>query len=111
VVTGALVIGDAAVVSDAVMSQLPAPTRLGGADAYGTSRAVLSESRRRGVPDNIVYTTDGKSAMETSLLGSAVGRIGGLGLMSPGGSQTALRTIAQSKTLREVVTGVVAVEK
>lgn len=106
-----LVVGGPGVVSQGVLSQLPGAKRLGGADAYATSQAVLSESRRRGVPDNVVYTTDGTRAVETALLGASVGRIGGLQLVSRGGAPAVVRAIAQSKTLREAVTRVVAVEK
>lgn len=77
-----LVIGGTQSVSDAVMGQLPSPKRLGGADQYATSQAVVAESKERGVPDNIAYVADGDSPMDAALAGAAVGRLGGLLLLS-----------------------------
>ena len=57
-----LVIGGSDKVSDAVVAQLPAPTRLGGADQYATSKAVVGESQARGMPHNVVYVADGAQA-------------------------------------------------
>jgi len=78
-----LVVGGSQWVGDAVMGQLPNPTRLGGADQYATSRAVVAESRQRGLPTNIAYVADGENPMDGALLGSAVGRLTGLLMLSP----------------------------
>ncbi|MDQ6803549.1 MAG: hypothetical protein M3065_00985 [Actinomycetota bacterium] len=76
-----LVIGSSSVVS--TTAGLPNPTRLEGADRYGTSRAVINESRTRGLPTNIVYVADGATPLDGALLGSAVGRSTGLELLAP----------------------------
>ena len=106
-----LVIGGTGAVGDAVLAQLPAPRRLGGADQFATSRAVLRESLLRGLPANLVYVTDGTRSMESALLGATVGRIGGLQLVARGGAAGALRTIARSRSLRASVTGVLAIAR
>jgi len=78
-----LVIGGPQWVSDGVVSQLPNPKRLGGADQYATSKAVVAESRERGLADNIAYVADGDSPMDGALLGAAAGRTTGLLLLAP----------------------------
>jgi putative cell wall-binding protein len=80
-----LVIGGTGQVSNAVMAQLPAATRLGGADQYATSRAVAGESLARGLPSNIVYVADGARRMDAALLGAVVGRTTGIMVLSPAG--------------------------
>ncbi|MEA2198130.1 MAG: hypothetical protein QOJ25_2181, partial [Solirubrobacteraceae bacterium] len=89
------VVGDAKAVSDAVMSQLPSPQRIGGANVYDTSKALIRPSGLRGVPENVVYITDGTNPMETALLGAPLGRIGGLELVARGKAATAARTAMQ----------------
>ena len=83
----ALVIGGPGVISDAAVAQLPATVttrkRLGGTDQYGTSRAVVAESIDRGLPDNIAYVADGANPIDGALLGSTVGRVTGLLMLSP----------------------------
>ena len=106
-----LVIGRRAVISDAVLAGLPEPRRLGRSDAFATSRAVVTEQRVRGVPDNIMYVTNGRNRMHTALLGAAVARIGGLQLVARGGSVGAQQTVRRSKRLRASVTRLVAVGK
>ncbi len=78
-----LVIGGAAQVGATVRDGLPTSTRLGGADQYGTSEAVVDESRRRGLPANVVYVADGGQPMGSALLGSAVGRATGVMVLAP----------------------------
>ncbi|MCA1707063.1 MAG: cell wall-binding repeat-containing protein, partial [Actinobacteria bacterium] len=78
-----LVIGGSSVVSEAAKNSLPSATRLGGADQYATSKAVVTESRARGVPDNNIYVADGTKPMDGALLGSTVGRVTGLQLLAP----------------------------
>jgi putative cell wall-binding protein len=78
-----LVIGNSSVVSNTVAAGLPSPTRLGGADQYETSKAVVNESRTRGLPENVVYVADGANPMDGALLGSTVGRATGLELLVP----------------------------
>jgi len=85
-VDAALIVGRPALVSDAAVDQLPdsvATKRLGGADQYATSRAVVAESLERGLPDNIAYVADGARPRDGALLGSAVGRMTGLLMLSP----------------------------
>jgi putative cell wall-binding protein len=106
-----LVIGDQHVVGSGVLAGLPSPTRLGGSNAYKTSTAVAKASLLWGVPDNIVYVTDGTEPMETALLGGALGRINATLLVSPRGPATAQRTIAKTYSLHQDVTQIVAIEK
>lgn len=74
---------------------LPSPKRLGGADQYATSRAVVDESLARGLPSNVVYVADGARPMDAALLGFAVGRSTGIMALSPGSaSATAPATAA-----------------
>jgi hypothetical protein len=58
--------------------------RLGGADQYATSQAVLAEAVARGLPTNLVYVADGNRPIDGAVLGSAVARLGGLMLLMPG---------------------------
>jgi putative cell wall-binding protein len=74
----------------------PAPTRglglavrrLGGADQYATSEALLAEARTRGMATNVVYVADGNRAIDAATLGAAVGRLNGLMLLSPSADTT-----------------------
>jgi len=81
-ITKTLVIGGPQSVSDAVLRQLPSATRLGGANQYATSRAVVAESRTRGLPSNVVYVADGTRPMDAALLGPVVGRATGMMVLS-----------------------------
>jgi len=78
-----LVIGGPDQVSESVKAQLPAATRLGGANQYETSKAVVAESLTRGLPGNIVYAADGTKPMDAALLGSLVGRATGVLMLAP----------------------------
>jgi putative cell wall-binding protein len=98
-ITRTFVIGDTQAVSPAVMGQLPAPVRIGGPDIYATSAALIRPSVTRGVPDNIVYMTDGRNLIENALLGAPVGRIGGLQLIARG------KPAAAAKSARALVGG------
>ena len=102
-----LVVGGSDDASDAVLSQLPNPRRLGGRDATATSLLVAREARLRGVPDNVLYTTTGR-AMETALLGAPVARLGALQIISRS-SRAAARTVGRSASLRGGVTQLVSV--
>jgi hypothetical protein len=68
-------------------------TRLGGADQYETSQAVADASVNTfHLPDNVVYTADGGRPIDGALLGSAVARLGGLMLLTPGANTTTAAT-------------------
>ena len=54
-------------------------------DPVGLSNAVVTESIARGLPRNIVYVADTNEPMHAALLGAAVGRMGGLLMLSAGG--------------------------
>ncbi len=88
-----LVIGGPRVVSQAAARSLPSPKRLGGGDAYATSRAVVAESRVRGLPENIGYVADARGS--PAFVGAAVARLGGLLMLSPNPEATAVRTAAR----------------
>ena len=90
-----LVIGGTGQVSNTVLGQLPNAKRLGGADQYGTSRAVAVESAQRGLPSNVVYAASGNRPMDAALAGFAVGRTTGILVLSPdSASQTVPATAA-----------------
>ncbi len=97
-ITRAIIVGSTGVVSAGVATTLStaAPagsgltvTRLSGADQFGTSSAVVGESIARGLPRNVVYVADGNEPMHAALLGSTVGRVGGLLVLAPGGASGA----------------------
>lgn len=84
-VNRALVIGGSQVVSDAAAGGLGAveAERIGGADQYATSRAVVAESIERGLPTNLMYVADGTRPIDAALLGSTVGRVTALMALAP----------------------------
>ncbi|MEX0658081.1 MAG: S-layer homology domain-containing protein [Egibacteraceae bacterium] len=79
-----LVVGGPSAVSDTVLGDLPNATRMGGADVAATSQAVTQVALARGLPSNVVYVSDSDDPMGSALAGSAVGRISGLHLATPG---------------------------
>jgi hypothetical protein len=95
----AIIVGGPGAVNTGVESALdtmlgaPNVARLGGADQYATSQAVVSASVALGLPDNVVYTADGSRPIDGALLGSAVARLGGLLLLTPGASTSAADTV------------------
>jgi len=99
-----LVIGGPGVVSSGVMTTLAAtnPTRLGGADQYATSNAVVTESLARGLPKNVVYVADGSKPMEGALLGGVVARATGVLVLAP----TPLATTATGQASSFGLTGI-----
>jgi len=101
-ITKTLVIGGSDTVSAAVLSQLPSPTRLGGADQYETSRAVVAESKARGLPSNAVYVADGAQPMDAVLLGGAAARGTGILMLVP----APLHAAAASQALSAQLTGI-----
>jgi putative cell wall-binding protein len=93
-VNASLVIGNTSEVGTGPASALPgATTRLGGADVFATSKAVVGESLARGLPSNVVYAASADRPMDAALLGFAVGRSTGILELTPGAaSQTAAAT-------------------
>lgn len=81
-----LVVGGPDSVSDAVLAQLPSAERLGEADPEAVSMAVAKEMKERGLPSNIVYVTAASRPLDQAVLGAAVGRLGGLMVVTPGAS-------------------------
>jgi putative cell wall-binding protein len=97
-----LVVGTRRAVSDAVLAQLPNPQRFAGDDAVETSRTIADESRERGVPTNVVFATKNTRSMAAALMGAAVGRIGGLMLLTRSGAGTARRILEDLNLRNEV---------
>lgn len=93
-----LVVGGAHVIGPGVTSQLPTPKQVGGSNLYTTSRAVVGQSLQRGVPDNIIYVTNGRNLIDTALLGATLGRTGAMLLLSPT-TAAAQKTIARMRPL------------
>jgi len=103
-----LVVGSRRWVEGDVLTGLPRAQRLAGRDASGTSRVVMSESRRRGLPRNIVFATDPKRRMDTALMGAPVGRLGGLLMLARGGAAGATKTLGAAGMRKDVDRLVVA---
>ncbi|MDQ6778207.1 MAG: cell wall-binding repeat-containing protein [Actinomycetota bacterium] len=102
----ALIIGGTGAVNSGVETALGTAlggaanvTRLGGADQYATSVAVVQQAITLGVPDNVVYTADGSRPIDGAVLGAAVGRLGGLMLLTPGASTNAAETALSTAPL------------
>ncbi|MDQ6805780.1 MAG: cell wall-binding repeat-containing protein [Actinomycetota bacterium] len=74
-------------------------TRIGGADQYAVSANVVNTAISLGLPTNVVYTADGGRPIDGALLGSAVGRLGGLVLLTPGASTDAAETALSAAPL------------
>lgn len=96
-----LVIGGPTQVSDAVLNSLASggynPTRLGGANQYETSKAVLQASVNDWrLPRNNVFVADGSNPQHGALLGAASGRIGGLLLLTPKGTAAEAKGVLDS---------------
>ena len=89
-----LVIGDSSEVGDAALAQLPRPQRLAGDGVIGTSLAVLDQSRQRGLPTNVVFASKSTRRMDAAVMGAAVGRIGGLLLLTEGGVAAAREALS-----------------
>ncbi|MGI9099797.1 MAG: cell wall-binding repeat-containing protein [Solirubrobacteraceae bacterium] len=104
-----IVVGSSRWVGDGLLAGLPKPQRLGGRDAVATSRAILAESRRRGLPSNIVYTARASRRMDAALLGPAVGRMTGLLLLTHRG-QAEVAGLLDALRMRGAVDRVVAVD-
>jgi len=104
-----MVVGSASAVGDAALAALPKPQRLSGRDVVATSRAILGESRRRGLPSNIVYTARASRRMDAALLGPAVGRMTGLLLLTHSG-RVEIPSLLNSLRIRGSVDRVIAVD-
>lgn len=104
-----LVIGGPASVSDAVLAELPDPTRLGGDDAASTSEAVVAESVARGVPVNVAYVGDSERPVEAALLAAAVARLGGLFVLTTGADVDAAAIVLGAAGIQGRVDRVVVV--
>lgn len=76
-----IVVGGVGSVSDAVLADLPSPTRLGSGGAPSTARAVAQEAIERLVPFNIIFVAAPGDPMHAALIGAAAGRSGGLLLL------------------------------
>jgi hypothetical protein len=105
-----LVVGTPAQVGDSVLAALPKPQRLAGRDAVATSRAVLGESRRRGLPPNIVYTARASRRMDAALLGPAAGRMTGLLLLTHRG-ESEIPVLLNQLRIRGSVDRIVAIDR
>ena len=92
-----IVIGSSRYVGSAVTAALPRPQRLSGSTAVRTSRLVVAQSRRWGLPDNMFFSTDVRRKMDAAVIGAAGARIGGMFLLSPGGAEDAAEIINELK--------------
>ena len=92
-----IVIGSSRYVSAAVTAALPVPHRLSGSTPTRTSRLVVAQSRRWGIPENIFFTVDYRRKMDAAVMGAAGARIGGMFLLSPSGATAAAEVVNQLK--------------
>lgn len=92
-----IVIGSSRYVSSSVAAALPRPHRLSGSTAVRTSRLVIAQSRRWGIPENVFFTTDVRRKMDAAVMGAAGARIGGMFLLSPHGASAAADVINDLK--------------
>ena len=109
-ITRTIVVGTSEYVSDAVLASLPRPSRLAGSNAVATSRAILSESVRWGLPTNVVYASHVMRRMDAAVMGATVGRIGALQLLTPKGGKEAAGILGQKK-MRTLVDHLVVADK
>lgn len=92
-----MVIGSSRWVGAGVLAALPAPQRIGGSTPVATSRALIAESRRWGLPTNVVFSTRATRRMDAAVMGATVGRAGGLLLLSPSNAAAAAKVLGQLK--------------
>ncbi|CAA9517085.1 MAG: GH33 [uncultured Solirubrobacteraceae bacterium] len=105
----AIVVGSSQFVGAGVMGALPAPQRLSGATAVQTSRLIVAQSRRWGLPENVFFSTNAGRKMDAAVIGAAAARIGGMFVLSSGGATEAGRVINQLK-MRSTTDHLVMVE-
>jgi N-acetylmuramoyl-L-alanine amidase len=105
-----LVVGTPAEVGAGVLAALPKPQRLAGRDVVATSRVILGESRRRGLPSNVVYTARASRRMDAALLGPAAGRMTGLLLLTHRG-ESEIPVLLNQLRIRGSVDRVVAIDR
>ncbi len=84
-----LVVGGPGAVSDAVVASLPGSKRVSGGDATSLSLAVAAESKSRGLPTNVVYVADSEQRVEAAVVAAAVGRTGGITMLTAGADPAA----------------------
>ncbi|HVM36604.1 MAG TPA: cell wall-binding repeat-containing protein [Actinomycetota bacterium] len=75
-ITSTFVVGGTNVISDEVMGLLPEPQRLDGTTTFEVSTSVMKASVELGVPQNILYASNG-TVTDAALLAASVARRGG----------------------------------
>jgi len=90
-----IVVGSGRYVSAGVMAALPNAQRLSGRTPIATSRVVMAQSRRWGLPTNVVFSTNVRRKMDAAVMGAAGARIGGVLLLSPSNAAGAARLLDQ----------------
>lgn len=92
-----IVVGSSRYVGADVIAALPTPHRFSGSTPVNTSRLVVAQSRRWGIPDNVFFSTNAKRKMDAAVIGAAAARIGGMFLLSPSGPAAAAEVINKLK--------------
>jgi hypothetical protein len=105
-----IVVGSSEWVGDGVLAGLPKPQRIAGSNAVATSRAILAQSQRWGLPTNVVFSTRASRKMDAAVMGATVGRINGMLLLSPKGAPEAAKILGQMK-IRTLVDQLVMADK
>lgn len=109
-ITRTIVVGTSEWVGDGALAALPRPDRVSGSNAVATSRAIVAESRRWGIPENVVYSVRATRRMDTAIMGAALGRTNGLLLLSPRGAPEAGRMLGKMK-IRTLVDRLVMMDR
>jgi hypothetical protein len=82
-ITTTLIVGDPSQVSAGVLASLPSPHRFKGTDPASVSEAIATAARSSGIPTNVIYVVSDTSPVIAGVAGAAVGRLGGLLLVTP----------------------------
>ncbi|MGH9165459.1 MAG: cell wall-binding repeat-containing protein, partial [Acidimicrobiales bacterium] len=103
--TASFVIGGPGTIADTALRQLPNAIRVGGADLYGTARAVAAESVSRGLPANVAYVADGDRPFDAAVASAAVSRLGGALVLAPGAEPAAAGSVVDRIVVLRSITG------
>ena len=83
-ITSTIVVAGPSAVTDGVVASLPGGKRVSGNDAPTLSVAAAVEARSRRRPTNIAYVVDAEQRVEAAMVAAAVGRTGGISILTAG---------------------------
>ncbi|MGH9178979.1 MAG: sialidase family protein [Acidimicrobiales bacterium] len=106
-ITSTIVVAGPSAVTDGVVASLPGATRVPGSDAPTLSVAAAVEARSRRLPTNIVYVVDAEQQVEAAMVAAAVGRTGGVSILTagadPGVAEAGLANVGMRGTTDRLV--------